>query len=293
MSTPKLYIPNINPIRVFAKDGGKYWKDGIKPYFYGPDFCQKWQWEDKLVFQCRVDTAEVDTVNLIFYIQDADGIVIHTQNMSKVATNVHGCDWYHIGEIWSELIPTLNDGVYQVKIEYTYNDDLIGTYLSEPQYICTFQDDTVKFTVNHSSNEFYFLFLDPETGLKLTDIEMRVEAGIPPNSYSPSSISETFTDQLANNELVASIPFDAYKLEVQQCPNYIINKLNYLFSCDSVVIDGVGFSKANGAKFEAATSAHLASSIWTIDVVKTSNDMDEFTLTADFNDEYTDNDFNI
>lgn len=86
-----------------------------------------------------------------------------------------------------------------------------------------------------------------------TDIlfNIRIESTI--REYTPKSAAEDYIDQEYNNYSLNDIPYRTFKYYIGKAsglPNWIIDKMNLIFTLNSIQIDGVYYNKVSGQEFE-------------------------------------------
>ena len=79
----------------------------------------------------------------------------------------------------------------------------------------------------------------------------RVEAAI--LNYKPASDDVIYNDQDRNASTIYSLPYDQYKFFLgssEGLPDWVIRRVNRMFSFNILTLDGVYYNKLDGAKFE-------------------------------------------
>lgn len=77
---------------------------------------------------------------------------------------------------------------------------------------------------------------------------MRVEGDI--HSYEPGATVTGYAAQTEVFTQLSSHPYDTYKFTAINAPDFLLKRLNHVFSCDSLMVDGKVFSRDDGAKWE-------------------------------------------
>ena len=159
-------------------------------------------------------------------------------------------------------------------------NDIKSAQLSE--YIClypdsysdTIIDNTVLIACSHDENDFDFKFIDSVYNVTRTIIQ-RVEGGFKSDGQLPGGKYTMYQDLQFKPVILNAVPYNTYRLTVGNnigVPNWVIDKLNRIFSCSSVKIDNVEYTRAEGAKFEPVNrDPFYPSGIWTIDLLKSEN----------------------
>lgn len=141
----------------------------------------------------------------------------------------------------------LAEDIYYAEITYTDEDDndiVLRTPLID---VKNYHPDTILFEYTDVVNRLGIIF---DTGI---EFNFRVEGLL--RNYQPSSSDEDYVDQKYNSISLNSIPYRVFDLfigafGVQQYPDWLIEKLNYIFACKLKKIEGTYYNKADGAKFE-------------------------------------------
>lgn len=98
----------------------------------------------------------------------------------------------------------------------------------------------------------------------------------------PLSKDILYEDQILDESLLKSDPYDLYTLYMSDpagIPDYLVKKLNWLFSCSTVLIDGRQYTKSDGAKFEEASEDDYPMRGWTLELRETLNRSSRITTT--------------
>lgn len=149
-------------------------------------------------------------------------------------------------------IPDLPAGVYWLVLTTNYRTVIPGQppvnffrkNISEPLSIAENHRGTVHVDYYHSQNKPSLLY--KISGVRFS---MLVPAAIV--DYSPASTDTQYEDGEYNAQLLASQAYRTCKFALtQRVPEWVLDKLNRAFSCDTVTIDSKAFTKEMGAKWE-------------------------------------------
>ncbi|MCL1941981.1 MAG: hypothetical protein FWF54_00285 [Candidatus Azobacteroides sp.] len=175
-------------------------------------------------------------------------------------------------------------GMYRICIKlFEYSGKGVKAITSE--WFCVHRRNDFKNILIKAANGKNGLGVIFDTGIYFT---FRVEGGFYPNSLSVDSDDTAYKDQDVDFVQLHSIPYDVYKLNIggrRGIPNGLISQINRAFSCDTVLIDDVQFSKTEGAKFEAVESENYPYRSWAIEVTESQNtnaDISEFGRIFDY-----------
>lgn len=159
-------------------------------------------------------------------------------------------------------------GVHYVSIAVT-DSGSTRTYISEPIDIQTEHENTVYLTYTNSRIGF-------DVNFKATDATfyIRVEGGFWEENFTPASKDLVYFNQSHDAVVLSSIPFTVRKLTIGDAygiPNWLADKVNRVFACDSVLVDGVAYCKNDGAKMEPVREKQYPMASWNIDLVESVN----------------------
>lgn len=143
--------------------------------------------------------------------------------------------------------------VYEVEIDFNqlaegyYYVEVIANrvlYQSTPINVSGFHPNTLLFEYRNSYSKPDIIFYDGFVS------SFRVEGGI--NQFTPSFQDESYIDQQYNNTLLNSVGFRVFILTIGNTmgvADWVADKVNEIFTFDTVKIDGVYYTKASGAKW--------------------------------------------
>ncbi len=207
--------------------------------------------EDKCYLQ-KFITSDVTKIQILSdfpditaQVREASGNSLSlTLNVVEIDTNILDQTFkcYEIEIDFSQLDP----GQYVVVIEYENGISTVPVMLiSEPIDVQETQPDTMLFKYKNSENNFSIVF---DTGI---EFDFRVEGTI--KEFTPVSDDIIYNDQLRNSTLLNSVPYRSFKLYIGNAPglpDWVLDKVNRIMSCDEKSIDGAYYEKIEGAKWE-------------------------------------------
>ena len=264
-----ILIPHLNPVRLFklTNDNFDYLK--TKDWDTGHQYCQKFKTTDKLRIQFAVAQAWSWDSMSASLVDIYDNII---SNLSIGVVRVaNGFEWKEIEKTLTGL-----SGIFLLKISILEGENEI-TYYSEPIEI-TEDENTILLEYSHDENDFDVIFF--EYGSQVSKVfQIRVEGGFSTEGFKPASKDSMYIDQTHNAVMLSSIPFNTRELTIGGSlgiPNWLIDKINRIFSCNVVTVDGVGYCKSDGSKFEPTRIAGYTSGGWKIEL---SESVNQYSLT--------------
>jgi len=160
-------------------------------------------------------------------------------------------------------------GVHYVVVTVT-DADGTRTYVSEPIDIQTSHENTVLLTYNNRRIGFDVNWLATNA-----TFYFRVEGGFWEENFTPATKDVIYFNQSHDPVLLSSVPFCVQKLTIGDAfgvPNWIADKVNRIFACSTVLVDGVGYCKNEGAKMEPAREKQYPMAAWTLELVEATNE---------------------
>lgn len=287
-----VYLPLLNPIRLVQQGSPfvKRFAESMADFEDDASYCQPFIVGDIISFQFSTPiTAPYVYAKLV----DTDGNTVF--NFTRVILELKGGLYYYQYDL--HLTSLIREGVYYVTLEIM-STGFQANFQSEPLYIYeTDPGNTVKIKYSHDQNDFGVLFI-VDGQLRATVLEFRVEGGFLTENYNPASKDAAFINQNYDVTILNSIPYVTQKLTLGNgygIPFWMADKINRIFSCIEVQIDGVYYSKLDGAKMEGKKESIYPMAWWTIDLIRKNNtffdEYHEITLGGDFSDDFN-NDFN-
>jgi hypothetical protein len=244
-----------------------------------PRYLQKYQFGDLFYIQFLIQGASLaggiysPTCQLI----DINGTVIYSFQVEGTsgAAVYTGYSAYNV----AENIPTITAGIYIVKLVCYAPKDPAGfdyaqmSFYSEPIHIAATHENTVLIEYRLTYNDFDCIFTD-----ELAAFNFRVEGGIKTEGFTPGGKFQIFTDLDYEPVMLQSSPYNVYKFQFgpgSGLPNWIGDKLNRIFACDTISINKVGYLRNDGSKLEATREAGYPFSGWSIELLKVTKEHSE------------------
>jgi hypothetical protein len=243
----QIYISYANPVNFYEvtpADIPQYLSRAMDDYLFTNrirtdqtelSYKQKWTVHDAipLQFETNFDPIQIDVIDCTGHVYFSVNAVKRSQNK-----NIPG---YYAYEVNLSLA-ALSEGTY-----YLYMT-LGGTTLmiSEPFEVGD-GAGTILFEYNNSAYHADILF---QTGIML---RFRVEGVL--KNFDPSSERTSYRDQRLNPTVLKSVPFRSWELHIGKdygVPDWVADKLNWIFSCDNVLIDGKPYAVLEDSKIEGA-----------------------------------------
>jgi len=292
MSDPAVKIPSLNSLRFHKVGTGDFWQNSI-PFMEAQNarYCQKMSVGDLFVLQISIKDYDLHTgvYKPVCQLVDDEGTVVQSFAVKQPVTIPYIGAYYHL--YFSDNLDNHADGVYYCKLTvyYPINEDLGDwasmVFYSEPIYIRT-HTNTVVIRYGHTTNDFDCIFTDAP----VPDFALRIEGGIKSEGFTPGGKFQVFTDLDYEPVMLQGNAWTVYKWTFgpgEGMPNYMADKLNRLFACDTVTIDGVGWMRNEGAKLEPTREQGYPSAGWSIELLKVESetsegfDLDPFTVDID------------
>jgi hypothetical protein len=204
----------------------------------------------------------IDNIDVAAGLLDCTGAPI--QHDVQVVKNEQYADQYGILDIIISDVPT---GEYSLSVRL-FHQGIVRQILLQSEPFCVSEElneQSVLIEVSNSTNYFGVFF---EADVEVS-FSVRVEGGFYPNSLNLESDDTIFEGQQAQLELLYSMPFETRRLLLggaRGIPDSFAQKLNRFFSCDTITVDGVPYTKASGAKFEAVSADRFPFRSWAINV---------------------------
>lgn len=243
----EIYIPFLNPVTFYevnptelpqylTKHFDSYWqKEQLKDFETQVYYKQKWQTNDTIYLQFESNFAAIG-VQLISCTQ----AVIIDQVATQERENLNMPGFYVYENTIS--LASVPEGTYFVKLIL---GDGTTVMISEPLQVQETWPNTILFEYSNSTFHGDVIF---ETGIQFG---FRCEAFI--TRLEPANERTSYRDQKMNPTVLKSVPYRKWKLEIGHftgIPDWVIDKQNWIWSCDDVVVDGKSFAVADGGQFE-------------------------------------------
>lgn len=243
----QINIPFLNPVRFvdldpvevpqyLTKHFDDYWfSEQLQPYETRVEYKQKYQTSDVIYLQFEANFAAIQ-IEVI----DCEQTVLLTQSATQVRANKY-MPGYYVYELTISLA-AFGAGTYWLKLNLGVGSKLM---ISEPIDVATTWPGTVLFQYNNSKYHGDVIF---ETGIIFG---FRCDAVI--RRLDPGNERTAYRDQKLNPTMLKVRPFRAFELGIGHrvgIPDWVIDKMNWIWSCDSVQCDGKSFAVLEDSKFE-------------------------------------------
>jgi len=242
-----LYIPDINPSRFYDVDPllvpqylSRHFDDfsfanQIKSWEQPSRYFQKWQTSDIVRYQF---TSNFDPI--LVTLVDKYDIARVSLNATQIRANKYMAGYY-VYEVEISLA-TVPAGCYFVKIDAGTGAKIL---ISEPISVAVEWKNSLYVEYQNSRYHGDVIF---ETGIKFN---FRVEGRI--GRLFPGSKDVVYEDQKANPYTLSSTGFKSFDISYgggKGLPDWVIDKLNLIWTCNSVTHDGKSFAKFEDTKFD-------------------------------------------
>lgn len=260
----EIQIPSINPIKL-VQDGytpatrynqkhfdSSLFTEQLRNFQQTRNYYQKFQTTENIYFQIIANFGPI-SCKLI----DCNDNEIVVGTVATITTSIFTVPYAAFS--CTINLSGIPEGIYWVVVN-------VGTtpytkLISEPIHVANYHANTMLFEYNNSINDFGAIFQNGEI------FSLRIESFF--KSFTPGSNDVVFEDEPANVLKLSASPFRQFKLAFGEgigVPDWLIDKVNRLFACDSVLIDGKYFTKAEGAKLDPINEDNYAMSGWSLDV---------------------------
>lgn len=257
-------IAKINPLRVIwqanklAQDSGTihyqafnpsfntkdfdsaFYYDSIRYYEQKEGYCQPYQQSDTIIFQFMTDDA--DHTHYVAQLLDKDGLFYST-----LGTPYEFAATYDSLSAYRFTVPLYNiaEGTYFFRIVYTAAAEQV-LMISEPFEVKQIHPKTVRIDYHNSFNDWSYVF---ESGVVP---QFRVHGCI--SEVKTDSKFNVYEDQPLNTEMVSGIAFRQLLLSIghgrRGVPEWVADRLERIFLCDTVKVDGKQVTRESGSKWE-------------------------------------------
>jgi hypothetical protein len=226
--------------------------DTIPEWIQKQPFVQQWQKTDTIHLQVRSNYAPL-SLKLIGKKEE----VFFQDNMTNILPDRYETGMY----IYQKSIPlaTIPEGGYYLQMDC--GAPIALTLVSNVFCIKEKVENSLLLEYKHHR---YYGDIVFETGF---GSEIRV---LGRNIFKTPASKDTFyEDQVLNMTLLNSVPYRLYDLVLSDSfgiPDFFIDKLNRILGCSTVLIDGVPFTKNDGAKLEEKAIEDYPLRGWSIEM---------------------------
>ncbi len=236
----------------------------------------------------RAQYAGTDKYPFIVYLTDRVSGQVKTLDPT-VISNYDNPVNNDSGKVYELLLDSLPDGLYMLSIYMQ-----IDTYevLMAKSFFSVIEDDgtLMRITYSNRRNDFDTIFSDNRM------FDFRVEGCFLPADTSFGVDNDGFRDQTGKYKQLFALPYRKEKLTIGGgfgVPNWVADKLNYIFSTSFVLIDGIKYVRSDSSVPEV-TSLHIdyPKFVYKLEVERDQNFANSERLLGEFNADYND-DYNI
>ena len=238
-------IPTLNPLPFYNPNYV------VEPQYNNRNFDEKVAESCYEIKRTRSDTAvklqilsDYADVDLNFYVAYTRAFALNVP-FTAIGIPITGATFkgYECTIDFSDLA----EDIYYAEITFTDENNVVHVRRTPLIDVKNEHPDTILFEYWDVVNRLGVIF---DTKIKF---DFRVEGIL--RNYQPSSSDEDYVDQKYNSISLNSIPYRIFDLfigafGIQQFPDWLIEKLNYIFACKLKSIEGEYYNKADGAKFE-------------------------------------------
>ena len=261
MGTFKISL--LSPIRFHNAATDDFAYNKIPSFEYSRGYCQQYRFGDRPYIQ--IISASVATMSM--QLVTNEGTVIKGWTVGDSGRSYRGLKVYH----WANYFPLTGaaEGVYFLKLSISDSSGILTMY-SEPIYLSSTSPDTVAVTYSHDENDFDRVF----TGSNVMQHLMRIEAGMKSDGLAPGGKFTMFADLNYQSVMLQSQPYNVEKWTFgpgEGIPNHLADIINRIFGLSTVKIDGVQYSRNEGAKIERTGVNEYPLAGWSLDLIKSDN----------------------
>lgn len=260
MGTHKISL--VSPIRFHNAATDDFFYNKIPAWEYSKGYCQKYRHGDRPYIQVVSSTVATCTMSLI----TNEGTVIGSWPVGDSGRTYRGDRVYH----WINYFPLGgSDGIYFLKLVISDSHGSLTMY-SEPIELSSDSPDTVAIRYSHDENDFDRVFV----GSNVMQSLLRIEAGVKTDGFAPGGKFTMFADLNYNSVILQSQPYNVEKWTFgpsEGIPNYMADIINRIFGLSTVEIDGVQYSRNEGAKIERSGVNEYPLAGWSLDLIKSEN----------------------
>lgn len=268
MADNQLLIPILNPVFFYKKNRSlipqyhtKFRQDftsreGRKPWQYSPTGCyfQKWQTNDTIRLQVFSNVAPIFLVVL-----DCAGRVLNTLQFTQKQQNRYVPGFF----IYEASYTPAGLGRQRIRLEIRLGDPILQNETLESDWMDIAEDWPNTVLVEYKSSFYYgdAIFL---TGWAPS---FRVEGWF--KMKAPGSKDTVYEDQVLNMKMIYSDPFLVEEFimgPASGTPDWTPEFMIWALGCDELYLDGMAFTKAEGAKMAEEEVDGNPYRCWTIDL---------------------------
>lgn len=242
-----IYIPLLNPIKFveldpvqlpqyLTKHFDDFWaSEQLQSYETVINVTQKYQTSDTIYLQFESNFASIQ-----MSVIDCDQTALLTQAATQVRANKYLAGYY-VYELTLSLA-AFSAGTIWLKLSLGLGSKFM---ISEPIELAEKWPNTILYQYNNSKYHGDVVF---ETGIVFG---FRCEAVI--EGYEPGSERTSYRDQKLNPATLKVRPFDSFTVVAGHrvgIPDWVVKRMNWIWSCDNVLLDGKSFAVLDDGKLD-------------------------------------------
>lgn len=239
------------------------WFSRQYPKGFFVNYTQKWQKTDEIYLQVQ---ANFDPIT--WTIINCRGAVLLEGDFSIINTVPSGQIYTYFEATIQLADPAISEGQFYIIINA--GSGPLVQWISEPQFVATSISNTLELQYT-ATGDYQDMWFDDDT-----IITFRAEARI--IDYQPSMVSTVFIDQDQDAVQLSGTPFDAWKLNLLWCPNWVAKKVNQITSFPQWYAERVQFVRLEASsKFDPNRPDRSAFASWSLDIRPANNELYDFS----------------
>jgi hypothetical protein len=256
------YNPNYN----FTHIDADFYSRNIMTWQQENKYFQPYQNADVIPIFFAGESRNDYNYNII----DCNGKVVKTGAIASTGV-VNSIDIFHIG---IDLLD-VPSGIYFIQISCANDADSSNYYaISEPIEVKEYHEGTMLLEYYNSYNDQSIIWgLMPNTAFQFRIHSALIE-------MNPQSKNYVYEDQMYNSTLLSGIAYRewiiAFGGDGHAIPQYIADKINRIFNCDNVSIDGVQYTRIEGSQLDPQRDPISTLTAWTLKVREKEVNKDTF-----------------
>lgn len=205
-------------------------------------------WLNQVIYKQKVQTSDVSYFQFTSNFEPIRLEVVDCYDIPRIVQNsvqkrinkfLPGYYVYENTISWATLTP----GTYWIKMVLPDRVEI-----TEPYLLAEKHPNTILIEYRNSRYHGDVIF---ETGIRFG---FRVEATF--GFLAPGSENIVYKDQKLNPTVLSARPFRGFPMNIggtRGCPDWVYDKLNWIWSCNDVTLDGVSYARPEDSKFEFTT----------------------------------------
>jgi hypothetical protein len=281
-------FPHANPVEFTRATNIQeyYWKERIPFFEVQSDYTQIFEQGDYIQFQTIIKLSNVDMENLEVKLRQCNTGLLYGIFQPVGYLWAYAVGYVSITWRLNIYLPLIPEGEYYIDALFPYQGGgNYDRYYSERISIKSAHEGSIRFTYTNIGHAFdMFFYADTACNTPLYFI-FRTPGGFRSDGFAVGSTDNSFIDQPHNVTLLSSTPFDVGKLTIGSntgVPNWVISKANRILSCTGVQLNGIEYTKNEGAKLEVSPMAFNSPLyMGQIEMIKSNNDYSDSNVMYD------------